>query len=166
MQSAIRDVVDADCEAIARIYNHYVEHSVITFEEEPVPAHELARRVRDLTGAGLPWLVAAHAGSIAGYAYASPYHKRSAYRFTVEATVYLDPARTGRGLGTALYTTLLERLRAKSVRVVIGAIALPNDACVALHERLGFTKAGHLEQVGFKHGRWVDVGYWQRRFER
>jgi L-amino acid N-acyltransferase YncA len=160
----IRDVQDDDCAAIARIYNHYIASTTITFEEEPVDGPELARRVHEVTAGGHPWLVLEVDGAVAGYAYAAAWHKRSAYRFTVESTVYLDPARTGRGVGARLYTALLERLRAQSVHAVIGVIALPNPASVALHERLGFAVAGRIAQVGFKHGRWIDVGYWQKVF--
>ncbi|MGH8166642.1 MAG: GNAT family N-acetyltransferase, partial [Woeseiaceae bacterium] len=94
-------------------------------------------------------------------AYASRWHGRCAYRFSVESTVYLDPDRTGRGVGKRLYAALIDAIRDLSMRAVIGGIALPNEPSIRLHERLGFRKVAHFEQVGFKHDRWIDVGYWQ-----
>jgi L-amino acid N-acyltransferase YncA len=150
-----------DAEALARIYNHYSRESVITFEESEVSPQEMAGRITKITELSLPWLVAESEGAVVGYAYASKWKERSAYRFSVETTVYLDPNNTGHGIGTKLYHELLTSLRGKSVHAVIGGIAQPNEASVALHERLGFTKVAHFREVGFKFGRWVDVGYWQ-----
>lgn len=157
----IRAAAPADASAIAAIYNHYVTHTVITFEEEAVPAAEVARRIEHGRSASLPWLVAEQDGRILGYAYAARWQARSAYRFSVEATVYLGPADTRRGIGTALYAELFPMLQACGVHAVVGGIALPNDANVALHEKFGMKKAAHFHEVGFKFGRWVDVGYWQ-----
>ncbi|HYM34436.1 MAG TPA: arsinothricin resistance N-acetyltransferase ArsN1 family B [Steroidobacteraceae bacterium] len=150
-----------DAEALTRIYNHYIRESVITFEEIEVSPQEMASRVAKITELSLPWLVAESEGVVVGYAYASKWKERSAYRFSVETTVYLDPNNTGQGIGSRLYRDLLTSLRGKSVHAVIGGIAQPNEASVALHERLGFTKVAHFKEVGFKFGRWVDVGYWQ-----
>ena len=157
----IRPAGVADADAIARIYNHYIRETVVTFEEEEVSTREIAGRIEQIVGASLPWLVVEHAGSVTGYAYAGAWHLRSAYRYSVESTIYLDHGHTGNGTGTRLYESLLAILRAKSLHVVIGGIALPNAASVALHERLGFKKVAHFREVGFKFGRWVDVGYWQ-----
>jgi phosphinothricin acetyltransferase len=157
----IRAATPADAAAIARIYNHYVEHSVVTFEEAAVGADEMARRLRTVFDAGLPWLVAELDGAVAGYAYADKWKMRSAYRHSVESTVYLAPQKTGGGLGSSLYRALLDTLRTARVHAVIGGIALPNDASIALHERLGFVKIGQFDQVGRKFDRWIDVGYWQ-----
>jgi phosphinothricin acetyltransferase len=110
----------------------------------------------------LPWLVAEQNRQVVGYAYAGKWHGRSAYRFTAESTVYLHEQFVGCGLGRELYEALLLELRSKSVHAVIGGIALPNPASVALHEKLGFEKAAHYREVGFKFGRWIDVGYWQK----
>jgi phosphinothricin acetyltransferase len=109
----------------------------------------------------LPWLVAEQGGTVVGYAYASPWKGRCAYRFSVESTVYLDPVHADRGIGTRLYTALLDAIRALGMRTVIGGIALPNPRSIALHERLGFSKVAEFRQLGFKQARWVDVGYWQ-----
>jgi phosphinothricin acetyltransferase len=153
--------VTADAAGIAAIYNHYVAHTVVTFEEEAVSADEIARRMEDVRSASLPWLVADQAGRIAGYAYASKWRARSAYRFSTEITVYLGPEDGGRGIGSALYDELFPMLRARGLHVVIGGIALPNDASVALHEKFGMKKVAHFAEVGFKFGKWVDVGFWE-----
>lgn len=157
----IRGAAHSDFENIARIYNHYVLNAIATFEEEPISAGEMAGRREAIESAGLPWLVAEQGGQVVGYAYAGKWSGRCSYRFSVESTVYVDPAAVGRGVGTALYKVLLDTLRDKSVHVVIGGIALPNAASVALHERLGFQKVAHFREVGFKFNQWIDVGYWQ-----
>ncbi|HEX5046779.1 MAG TPA: GNAT family N-acetyltransferase [Gammaproteobacteria bacterium] len=161
MNVDIRPAGAGDSEALARIYNHYIRDSIITFEEVEVPPAEMGERVAAIGRLSFPWIVAGSEGTIVGYAYAGKWRERSAYRFAVESTVYLDPAYTGRGIGTQLYRELLTRLRSTSVHTVLGGIALPNSASVALHEKLGFTKVAHLEDVGFKLGRWIDVAYWQ-----
>jgi phosphinothricin acetyltransferase len=158
----IRDAQVGDAAAIAEIYNHYVGSTTITFEEEPVTAEEMTRRLHAVQASGLPWLVAEIDGSVAGYAYATKWRERSAYRFSVESTVYLRHDAHGRGLGRALYEELLGALAATGVHVVIGGIAQPNPASVALHEKLGFENVAMFRQVGRKFDRWIDVGYWQR----
>jgi phosphinothricin acetyltransferase len=156
----IRPASERDADQIAAIYNHYVEHTVITFEEELVPVAEMAQRIACVT-AQYPWLVLEHEQEICGYAYGTRWRERASYRFAVESTVYLAPARTGQGLGTTLYAALLEQLREAGFHCVLGGIALPNEASVALHEKLGFRKVAELKDVGRKLDRWIDVGYWQ-----
>lgn len=156
----IRPVRPSDAGAIAAVYNHFVRETVVTFEETPVEVAEMARRIEEAT-ARLPWLVSEQEGVVAGYACATPWKARSAYRFAVETTIYLAPAFAGRGLGTTLYRTLLEELRARAVHSVVGGVALPNPASVALHEKLGFRKVAEFREIGWKQERWVDVGYWQ-----
>jgi phosphinothricin acetyltransferase len=158
----IRPAQLEDADAIARIYNHYIHNTVITFEEQPVTQQAMAERVDEISGAALPWLVAVNSSRVVGYAYASPWKSRSAYRYSVESTIYLDPAALGIGLGSQLYEALLARLGQRNIHVVIGGIALPNPASIRLHEKFGFRKIAHFEEVGYKFGRWVDVGYWQR----
>lgn len=158
----IRNVEIRDASALARIYNPYVQDSTITFEEQVVADEPMAERVREVLDSGLPWLVDEDDGIVRGFAYASRWKGRCAYRYSVETTVYLDRSAIGQGLGRRLYAELIERLRAKKLHVAIGGIALPNPASVALHERLGFRKVAHFAEVGFKFGRWVDVGYWER----
>ncbi|HKS75638.1 MAG TPA: arsinothricin resistance N-acetyltransferase ArsN1 family B [Terriglobales bacterium] len=161
MNLCVRPALATDAEAIARIYNYYVHNTVITFEEESVSAQAMAARVADIQNASLPWLVAELEGVLVGYAYASKWKVRSAYRYAVETTIYLEHGREGRGIGKRLYSELLSLLRARGLHVAIGGAALPNDGSVALHEKLGFERVATFRQVGFKHNRWVDVGYWQ-----
>ena len=158
---SIRMATVEDAAAVAAIYNPYVADTCVTFETEPVQAAGMAARITEVLDAGLPWLLAADAAGAAGFAYASKWKGRCAYRFSVESTVYLHRRHTGRGIGRALYGRLLEEIRARRMHAVIGGIALPNAASIALHERLGFRKVAHFEQVGYKQDRWVDVGYWQ-----
>ncbi len=159
--ATVRAATSADAAAIAAIYNHYVARTVITFEEEEVPAQAMAARIADVQAQDLPWLVAQQDGAVLGYSYASRWKARSAYRFSVETTIYLRPGHEGRGLGKQLYSALLDILKAKGIHAVIGGAAQPNPASVALHESLGFARVATFRQVGFKHGGWVDVAYWQ-----
>ena len=156
----IRPATASDASRIAAIYNHYVDHTVVTFEEERVPASEMRKRIETVS-AHYPWLVWDEAGDVIGYAYALEWHARAAYRLTVETTVYLDPQHFRRGFGGALYSALLEDLRERGFHCAIGCIALPNESSVTLHEKLGFEKIGVFGEVGRKFGRWIDVGYWQ-----
>lgn len=157
----IRPASVADADAIASIYNHYVRETVVTFEEEPVSAADMAGRIAEVAATSLPWLVAEQAGSVVGYARATKWRPRSAYRYSVETTIYLAPAHLGNGIGTQLYRELLEQLKHRGLHLAIGGVALPNAASVALHEKLGFRKVAHFGEVGFKFGRWIDVAYWQ-----
>ena len=161
MQIDIRPATAADAARIAAIYNRYVAQTTISFEEQPVSEAEMAGRIRDVADAGLPWLVAVHQGELAGYAYATKWRARPAYRFSVESTVYLNDSACGRGWGALLYRQLIGQLRAGGIRTVIAGIAQPNARSVGLHERLGFRKVAHFSDVGYKFGGWVDVGYWQ-----
>ena len=157
----LRTAEIGDAAAIAAIYNQYVKNSTITFEEAAVETDEMARRIGDVRSSRLPWYLAVEQDRTVGYAYATPWRTRSAYRFSVEVTVYVAQGHTGKGIGTRLYTALLGALRSGGFHCAIAGIALPNPESVALHERLGFEKVAQLKQVGFKMGRWVDVGYWQ-----
>ncbi|MFT3931626.1 MAG: GNAT family N-acetyltransferase [Spongiibacteraceae bacterium] len=157
----IRDAVEADSKAISEIYNYYIRNTVITFEEQDVSAEEISRRIAKVQASGLWWLVIEVDNAIAGYAYCSKWQERSAYRKTVEVSVYLAHSATGKGLGTKLYEELFQRLKNSSFHVVIGGIALPNPASVALHERFNMKKVSHFEEVGYKFSKWVDVGHWQ-----
>jgi len=159
--TAIRPANPADAERICAIYNHYVANTTISFEEEPVLAADMARRMADVAAAKLPWLVLVEDGKLIGYAYATKWRARAAYRFAVESSVYLDKDHAGKGAGSMLYEALLAALRRRALHLVIGGIAQPNEASVRLHERLGFEKVAHFSEVGMKFGRWIDVGYWQ-----
>lgn len=156
----IRPATPDDASAIVDIYNHYVATTVISFEERPVTPDDMAGRIRDVLAA-LPWLVYEAEGRVAGYAYATKWRVRSAYRYSAETSVYVAPGQGGKGIGSALYKTLLEELRAREIHMAIGGIAQPNPASVALHERLGFEKVAHFKQVGRKFDRWIDMGYWE-----
>jgi phosphinothricin acetyltransferase len=156
----IRDARD-DAAAIAAIYNHYVEHTVITFEELPVDAADMAARITEVQ-ARWPWLVWEAGSHVQGFAYASTWKTRSAYRHTVETTVYLAPAAVGRGIGSALYAALIARLQPPDVHCLVACIALPNEASEALHRKHGFAHAGVMREVGRKFGKWVDVVHWTR----
>ncbi len=156
----IRPLRSTDAAAIVAIYNHYIEKTTATFEEVPFKRAEMLRRMKEVT-AEYPWFVAEENKRVLGYAYANKWKARPSYRFSVETTVYLSPDALGRGLGTALYSTLIDELRKRSIHSVIGGVALPNPASQALHEKLGFEKVAHFRQVGWKFERWIDVGYWQ-----
>ena len=156
----IRPAAAADAPRVADIYNHHVRETVVTFEEQPVADDEMARRIAEKT-ATYPWLVSEIEGSLAGYAYASSWKRRSAYRFAAESTIYMAMQFAGRGLGSELYRALIAEMRLRGLHCAIGGIALPNPASIALHEKLGFRHIGQFREVGWKFGQWVDVGYWQ-----
>jgi len=158
----IRSAYASDAAALVDIYNPFVLATTITFEEVAVPVEEMAHRITTVTQT-LPWLVFEDQGAALGYAYATSWKARSAYRRTVETAIYVDPAHGRKGIGKRLYESLLTDLAVRGIHVALGGIALPNDASVALHERLGFEKVGQLREVGWKLGRWVDVGYWEKR---
>jgi len=156
----IRSCEVADAASICRIYNHFVCNSIATFEEVPVAEQDMVQRIRTVID-NLPWLVWEQDGTITGFCYASPWRARSAYRHSVETTVYLSPEFARRGIGAQLYGELVRRLRSLELHSAMGVIALPNPASVAVHERTGFRKVGHLQEIGRKFDQWIDVGYWQ-----
>jgi L-amino acid N-acyltransferase YncA len=170
-QPVVRAAVPADAGPVAAIFAHYVETSVATFEEVAPTAADWLQRFGELAAGNLPFLVtedgvAGGGGSVCGFAYASPWRPKSAYRHTVEDTVYLSPGCTGRGIGSALLGTLLAGCAAAGARQVIAVIAdTGSDASAALHRRFGFTQAGLLSGVGRKHGRWIDTLLMQKELE-
>jgi phosphinothricin acetyltransferase len=157
----IRSATADDAGAIARIYNYYILNTVVTFEEQAVTADEIAARIAKVALAQLPYQVLVQDARVVGYAYAGRWHERSAYRYSVETTVYVDHDYIGKGLGAMLYKDLLERLKERGIHTAIGGIALPNPGSIALHQALGFRKAAHYAEVGFKFNAWVAVEYWQ-----
>lgn len=159
----IRDATVSDASDIVEIYNYYVANTWATFEEDEVTCTEMSDRLNKVVGSGLPWIVAVIDETIVGYAYATKWKERSAYRFSVESTVYLAHGAQGKGLGTTLYESLISKLKLKGINSVIGGITLPNPASVGLHEKMGMEKVAHFSKVGFKFQRWLDVGYWQLR---
>jgi len=156
----IRSATIEDAARICEIYNHYVLHSTITFEEHAISADEMRQRITE-TLTVLPWLVWVEDDSILGFAYASKWKGRCAYRYAVESTLYLADGWNGRGIGTRLYLALLDELRLRKLHTVMGGIAMPNPASVALHQKLGFEQIAHFREVGWKFGKWIDVDYWQ-----
>ena len=160
MRPLLRPATASDAAAICAIYNPYVLDTVITFEQSPVSESEMTQRIRETT-AQYPWLVAEVDFTVVAYAYATRWRTRAAYDFTLESTIYVDKTFTGRGIAKPLYRELLRELKSRGVHAVVGCIALPNDASVALHEKCGFVKVAHFPQVGRKFERWVDVGFWQ-----
>lgn len=156
----IRPATPQDYEAIRDIYNYYIAETIVTFEEELVSTEEIAKRVKDITSTH-PWLVSEDENVVTGYAYARTWHPRSAYRFSVESTVYLAKGQEGKGIGSALYAALLSELKVNGLHSVIAGISLPNDGSIAIHEKFGFKKAAHYHEVGKKFDQWIDVGYWQ-----
>jgi L-amino acid N-acyltransferase YncA len=171
-QPVVRPAVPADAEAVAEIFAHYVVTSVATFEEVSPTAADWRRRLGELSRQHLPFLVAQGVqggqggqavGTVCGYAYASPWRPKPAYRYTVEDTVYISPGHTGRGVGSALLAGLLAGCAEAGARQVIAVIADTGSAAsAALHRRFGFAEAGRLSGVGRKHGRWIDTVLMQK----
>lgn len=156
----IRAVREEDFQGIARIYNYYVHHTVVTFDEEPVAVPYMQHKAEAILP-NYPYLVLENAeGALVGYAYGSPFRAKPAYRYTTETTIYFDPTATRKGYGTALYAALLNALRGKGYKTALGVLGLPNEASVRLHEKLGFIKTGHIKNAGRKFEQWVDTGYW------
>jgi L-amino acid N-acyltransferase YncA len=152
---------ERDAAACAAIYAPSVAESAASFEDVPPDAAEFARRIESVS-ARYPWLVAEVDGAVAGYAYASPHRARAAYRWAVESAVYVGAEHRGRGLGKRLYAALFELLTRQGIRTVCAGVTLPNDVSVALHEACGFQPVGIYRRIGYKLGRWHDVGWWQR----
>lgn len=159
-----RASTEADIPAITAIYAHYVRTSVSTFELDPPDEREMARRRRDIVDHRSPHLVIESGGCVLGYAYASPYRPRRAYRFAAEDSIYLHPDHTRKGLGRQLISALIEACEQGGYRQMVAVIGgADNFASIRLHERAGFQHAGTLHAVGFKFGRWVDTILMQRR---
>lgn len=161
---SIRPAAAADFDAIQRIYAHHVRTGLASFEEVAPDVAELMRRWRAIADAGLPYLCAFDTdGALAGYAYAGAYRPRSAYRFTVEDSVYVAPGAGGRGIGRALLRQLIEICASLGKRQIIAVIGdSGNVASIALHRACGFELTGTFRAIGFKHGRWVDSVLMQR----
>ena len=160
MTITVRAATAADAAAVAAIYAPVVTGTAISFEEQPPSADEISRRM--VAPPRLPWLVADDGGRVAGYAYASAHRARPAYRWSADCSVYLDPGYRGQGVGRQLYERLIPAVRGLGYRSLFAGIALPNPASVGLHEALGFQPVGVFRDVGYKHGAWRDVGWWQR----
>jgi L-amino acid N-acyltransferase YncA len=156
----IRQVKLSDSAQVAEVYNYYIQNTHHTFETEPLGADEMQRRIAE-TMEHYPYLVAEEDDEILGYAYATRFRMREAYEFSVESSIYVKNDAKQRKIGTQLYVQLFDELAETDVHAIVAGIALPNDASIIFHERLGFEKVAHFNEVGYKLGRWIDVGYWE-----
>jgi L-amino acid N-acyltransferase YncA len=158
----VRAATTADAAAIADIYRPYVLETAVSFEETPPTAAEFEARM--LAAPRLPWLVAIRESTVVGYCYASRHAARASYRWAADVSVYLAQNERGRGIGRLLYTELLPLVQALGYVSVFAGITMPNDASVGFHEAFGLTPVGVYRNVGFKHNKWRDVGWWQLTF--
>lgn len=158
--AAVRVAGPADATAVAAIYAPYVLETAISFEERPPTDAEMAARISK-TLSNHPFLVYEAAGRILGYAYAGAHAERAAYRWSANVSVYVDPDAHRRGIGRALYTQLLAMLGRQGFHTAFAGITLPNERSIGLHEAMGFVHLGTYLEVGFKFGRWHDVGWWR-----
>jgi len=156
----VRPASAADAAAIAQIYAPYVRDTVISFEEVPPSADEMAARMADVVRTH-PYLVFEAAGEVLGYAYAGPHASRAAYRWSADVSVYVAARAHRHGVGRELYTVLLDLLRQQGFHAAFAGVTLPNAGSVGLHEALGFSPIGGFPEAGFKHGAWHDVGWWR-----
>jgi phosphinothricin acetyltransferase len=157
----IRLAMQADAPQIAGIYNYYIETSHATFELEPVTDIEMADRIRATFQSGHQFFVCETGDEIIGYAYGRYFRPRAAYKHSIEVSVYIKKEHEGKGTGLALYEKLFSKILEGDYHAIIAGISLPNAASVRLHEKFGFEKVAHFREVGFKFGRWIDVGYWE-----
>jgi L-amino acid N-acyltransferase YncA len=160
----IRDAVASDLPHIREIYNHYVANSTVTFDEEPMSLAELRHKFQKVTQKKMPFLVAeSPRGLLLGYAYVYPWKEKAAYRYTVENSIYLGPASTGKGLGPVLLGELITKSKAAGLKEIIAVIADKGaEASIAMHKSFGFKEIGHMGKVGFKFGRWLGTVLMQK----
>jgi phosphinothricin acetyltransferase len=156
----IRPVRDADAAAICAIYNYYVENTAITFDEAPVAAETMAEHIREVT-ARFPWFVWEAEGEVLGYAYLHQWKERRAYRFSAEDSIYIKQGFLGQGMGKKLLTRLLEEAKKTGIHAVVAGITIPNKQSIGLHEQFAFKEIGRFAEIGYKQGKWLDVGYWE-----
>lgn len=156
----IRHATSEDAEQIAEVYNYYITSTHHTFETEPLEAQAMVERIAAVT-ADYPFLVAEEDGKVLGYAFAARFKLREAYEHSAEVSIYVRNEAKQKGIGTRLYDRLFKELEDTLTHAIIAGIALPNDASISFHEKLGFRKVAHFREVGYKLGRWIDVGYWE-----
>ena len=156
----IRDVKMEDSKNICHIYNHYIKNTSITFEEESISPNTMLDRIKTISK-DFFWIVYEVDNEVLGYAYVASFKSRSAYKNTVECSIYIKNTEGGKGIGSELFSELIKRCREIGLHAVVGTITLPNEGSIALHEKFGFKKVAHFREVGFKFDRWVDVGSWQ-----
>jgi phosphinothricin acetyltransferase len=157
---SLRPVKLDDAAQIAQIYNYYIKNTHHTFETEPLSVDEMRKRIGEI-GEKYPYLVFEEDGEILGYAYAAQFKLRQAYAYSAEVSIYVKSEAKQRKIGTQLYVKLFDQLAETNVHAIFAGIALPNDASIIFHERFGFEKVAHFKDVGYKLGRWIDVGYWE-----
>jgi L-amino acid N-acyltransferase YncA len=157
----IRSATLGDSGQIAEIYNYYIQTSHATFELEAIDSAEMESRIRQTLEKNYPFFVSEESEEILGYAYGRTFRPRPAYRHSIEVSVYIKNGEEGKGIGTGLYKKLFAEILQRDFHAIIGGIALPNDPSIQLHEKFGFEKVAHFREVGFKFGRWIDVGYWE-----
>ncbi len=158
----IRKVNFKDTSQIREIYNYYILNSIVNFEEKPVSMDKMKEIINDISSKFL-WIVYEENEKILGYAYASVWKARSGYLHTAETSIYLKQGESKKGIGTKLYTELINQLKKLNYHALIGGIAIPNNASIVLHKKLGFKKVAHFKEVGFKFNKWLDVEYWELR---
>ncbi|MDR1250443.1 MAG: GNAT family N-acetyltransferase [Treponema sp.] len=156
----IRPATIRDAKSICGIYNYYVNHTVVTFEEIPVSISEMEGRVKTVLSK-YPWLVWEEEGEILGYAYVNTWRDRASYRYSAEDSLYIKNGAGGRGIGKKLLAALLEGAQKTGLHVLVAGITLPNERSVALHEQFGFKKTAEFFEIGYKMDQWLNVGYWQ-----
>ena len=156
----IRDFQLDDIKKLVEIYNYYIQHTVITFDQVPFTIADFEQKIKPIYKK-YPFIVFEENNEILGYAYGSSWRTKPSYKFTAESTIYLTKDALGKGIGTKLYTELLQRLKQQKIHTIIGGLTLPNAASIKLHEKLGFKKVAHFKEVGRKFEQWLDVGFWQ-----
>ncbi|MCL1937923.1 MAG: N-acetyltransferase family protein [Candidatus Azobacteroides sp.] len=161
----IREVKISDADRIAEIYNYYIEHTIITFEEKQVTAEEMRQRIKSILEKNYPYIVYEERGLLTAYAYLNNWRLRSAYNRTLETSIYVDIEYSKKGQGSVLYKELIEKAKAANIHSLIAGISLPNDISRKLHEKFGFHLVGNFRESGFKFNRWIDTEFWQLMLE-
>lgn len=158
----IRSVIENDASAIAAIYAHHVLHGTASYEVDPPSLEDTLAKIRKITARGWPFIVAEAGNRVVGYAYATQFRDRAAYRFACEDSIYVDHQAIGRGIGGTLLAELIDRSAAYGFKTIVAVIGGAEPASIALHARLGFEEVGRLKAVGWKQERWLDSVYMQR----
>ncbi len=156
----IRPATLNDAAQIAEIYNYYILNSHQTFETDPLTGEEMEKRIMEISEQ-YPYLVAEENDEIVGYAYAARFRFREAYKYSAEVSIYVKNETKQKGIGTEMYLKLFKELAETDIHALVAGISLPNEAGIRFHERLGFSKVAHFKEIGYKLGRWVDVGFWE-----
>ena len=161
IKGIIRDLQLSDADAICRIYNYYIKNTVITFEEDVVSIDIMRERIKKILKKEYPYIIYEENNRVLGYAYLNNWRDRSAFNITLETSIYIGHEYTGKGIGTLLYSKLIEKAKLLDIHSVIGCISLPNPNSQKLHERLNFKLVGNFKEAGKKNGKLIDVEFWQ-----